>query len=212
MAARGRLITFEGGEGAGKSTQIRRLAAKLGELGIEALCVREPGGTELGEKIRRVLADTEGDSPTDRSEALLFLAARAQLVGKKLLPALERGAWVLSDRFSDSTIAYQGYGRGLPVETLERINDFACAGLRPDLTILLELPRDVALSRMRARESASGSGPDRMELAGDAFHARVADGFRRMAAAEPARFATVDASGDEETVWEAIWRHLKPLT
>lgn len=212
MATRGRFITFEGGEGVGKSTQIRRLAAKLGELGIETLCVREPGGTELGENIRRILADTEGETPSASAEALLFLSARAQLVEKKLLPALERGAWVLSDRFSDSTIAYQGHGRGLPVETLERINDFACAGLRPDKTILLEVPRDIALSRMRARERARGSGPDRMELAGEAFHARVADGFRRMAAAEPGRFAVVDASGDEEAVWEAVWRHLRPLT
>ena len=212
MATRGRFITFEGGEGVGKSTQIRRLAAQLGKLGIETLCVRVPGGTELGERIRRILADTEGEPPTGRSEALLFLAARAQLVEKKLRPALERGAWVLSDRFSDSTIAYQGYGRGLPVETLERINDFACAGLRPDMTILLEVPREVALSRMRARESARGVGPDRMELAGDAFHARVVEGFRRLAAAEPGRFATIDASGDEEAVWEAIWRHLRPLT
>ena len=212
MAVRGKFITFEGGEGAGKSTQIRRLAAELEKRGIEVLCVREPGGTELGERIRRILADTEGEPPTARPEALLFLAARAQLVEKKLLPALERGAWVLSVRFSDSTIAYQGYGRGLPVETLERINDFACAGLKPDVTILLELPRDIALSRMRSRESASGSGPDRMELAGNAFHARVAEGFRRLAEAEPGRFARIDASGDEDAVWERVWKHLKPLT
>lgn len=212
MAARGRFITFEGGEGAGKSTQIGRLCERLESLGIEVVQVREPGGTALGEEMRRILADTKGDSPTDRAEALLFLAARAQLVEKMLLPALERGAWVVSDRFSDSTIAYQGYGRGLDVEALERMNAFACAGLRPDVTLFLDLPRDVAVSRMRAREIAAGGGPDRIESAGDEFHARVAEGFRRMAAAEPGRFATIDASGGEEAVWEAIWKRLKPLT
>lgn len=212
MAARGRFITFEGGEGAGKSTQIGRLCERLESLGIEVVQVREPGGTALGEEMRRILADTKGDSPTDRAEALLFLAARAQLVEKKLLPALERGAWVVSDRFSDSTIAYQGYGRGLDVETLARMNDFACSGLKPDITLFLDLPRDVAVSRMRAREIAAGGGPDRIERAGDEFHARVSEGFRRMAAADPGRFAAIDASGDEEAVWEAIWKRLKPLT
>ena len=130
----GRFITFEGGEGCGKSTQLVRLAAALEERGLKVLLTREPCGTRLSELIRTLLKDEAEDPPVDRAELLLFLAARAQLVRNVIAPALEAGTWVISDRFSDSTIAYQGYGRGLPVDFVRLANDFACEGLRPDLT------------------------------------------------------------------------------
>ena len=129
---RGKFITFEGGEGCGKSTQIRRLKEALEKGGIDVLLTREPGGTWLSEEIRHLIKDQTTDAPCDRSELLLFLAARAQLVRNVIRPALESGKWVLSDRFSDSTLAYQGYGRGLPLDDLRRMNEFACEGLKPD--------------------------------------------------------------------------------
>ena len=134
---RGKFITLEGGEGCGKSTQARRLKAALEADGREVLLVREPGGTGLGETIRPILKDSSGDPPCDRSELLLFLAARAQLVRNVLKPALEAGVWVVSDRFGDSTYAYQGCGRGLPLDFVEAADSFARDGLKPDLTILL---------------------------------------------------------------------------
>lgn len=197
---RGKFITFEGGEGCGKSTQIARLAAFLREKGLEVVVTREPGGTRLAELIRGLLKDEQRDPPTARSELLLFLAARAQLVERVIAPALAAGAWVLSDRFSDSTFAYQGYGRGLPLETLRLINAFACEGLTPDLTVLLEVDPAVAAARMRRREAATRTQADRIECAGDAFHARLRAGFRAMAAAEPERIRIVDANGTPDEV------------
>ena len=207
--SRGRFITFEGGEGCGKSTQVKLLKSSLEALGVEVLLTREPGGTYLAEEIRRLLKDQEEDAPCDRAELLLFLAARAQLVRNVIEPALAAGKWVISDRFSDSTLAYQGYGRGLDLAFIRAANDFACAALKPDLTFLLETSPAVAAARMRGRESASGVAADRIERAGDEFHARLAEGFRRLAAAEPERIVTVDASGDIETVRETIWKSLK---
>ncbi|MBO7483273.1 MAG: dTMP kinase [Kiritimatiellae bacterium] len=192
---RGRFITFEGGEGCGKSTQVRRLAARLERAGVEAVLTREPGGTRLAELIRSLLKDEQDDPPCDRSELLLFLAARAQLVRNVIRPALDAGRWVLSDRFSDSTFAYQGYGRGLPIDFLRLANDFACDGLRPDRTILLDVPPETARERMRARERATSVAADRIERAGDGFHARLRAGFLEMAAREPERIVTIDASG-----------------
>ena len=208
---RGRFITFEGGEGCGKSTQIRRLESFLKEKGVEVLVTREPGGTRLAELIRGLLKDEKDDPPCDRAELLLFLAARAQLVKNVILPALESGVWVLSDRFSDSTFAYQGYGRGLDLEILKIANDFACDSLKPDLTLLLDVPAEVAASRMRKRERETNTSADRIELAGDEFHLRLREGFRALAAAEPERIITVDASGTPDEVWEAVCRSLKHL-
>lgn len=207
---RGKFITFEGGEGCGKSTQIARLAAFLREKGLEVVVTREPGGTRLAELIRGLLKDERRDPPTARSELLLFLAARAQLVETVIAPALAAGAWVLSDRFSDSTFAYQGYGRGLPLETLRLINAFACEGLTPDLTVLLEVDPAVAAARMRRREAATRTTADRIECAGDAFHARLRAGFRELAADEPARIKVIDANGTPDEVWGAIARLLTP--
>jgi dTMP kinase len=209
--ARGRFITFEGGEGCGKSTQVRRLAAALESAGIEVVLTREPGGTRLAELVRGLLKDEREDPPCDRSELLLFLAARAQLVKNVIRPALAAGKWVVSDRFSDSTFAYQGYGRGLPLDVIRLANDFACDGLKPDLTLLLDVDAATAARRMRGREAATATTADRIEQAGDAFHARLAQGFQELAAAEPDRIKRIDASGTPDDVEGRIWTLLRPL-
>lgn len=209
--ARGRFITFEGGEGCGKSTQVRRLAAALEAAGVEVVLTREPGGTRLAELVRGLLKDEREDPPCDRSELLLFLAARAQLVKNVIRPALAAGKWVVSDRFSDSTFAYQGYGRGLPLDVIRLANDFACDGLKPDLTLLLDVDAATAARRMRGREAATATTADRIEQAGDAFHARLAQGFQELAAAEPDRIKRIDASGSPDDVEGRIWTLLRPL-
>ena len=209
--ARGRFISFEGGEGCGKSTQARRLAAALEEKGFDVILTREPGGTPLAEQVRRLLKDEEGDPPCDRAELLLFLAARAQLVKNVIRPAIEAGKWVVSDRFSDSTFAYQGYGRGLPLDVLRIANDFACDGLEPDMTLLLDVPQDVAESRMRSREAQTNTTSDRIERAGAEFHARLREGFDRLAASEPHRIIRIDASGSPDDVWDRVWNSLKHM-
>ena len=204
MTERGRFITFEGGEGCGKSTQVKRLAAALEKKGVKVILTREPGGTRLAEMIRTLLKDETEDPPVDRAELLLFLAARAQLVRKVIRPALESGTWVLSDRFSDSTVAYQGYGRGLPVDFVTSANDFACEGLSPDLTLLLDVDPSVASQRMRGREAATNTSADRIERAGDEFHARLRKGFLDLAAANAPRIAKIDASGTPDEVARAV--------
>ena len=209
--SKGKFITFEGGEGCGKSTQVKRLREALENSGVEVLLTREPGGTVLSEEIRRLIKDQDDDPPCDRSELLLFLAARAQLVRNVIVPALESGKWVISDRFSDSTKAYQGYGRGLPLDVISTVNEFACDGLRPDLTILLDVAPETAHARMRGRENATGTSADRIERAGDEFHARLRAGFAELAAAEPERIKVVDANGGVEEVWDRVWNLTKPL-
>ena len=205
---RGKFITFEGGEGCGKSTQVRRLMAALERKGISVLLTREPGGTLLAEQIRSLLKDETEDPPCDRAELLLFLAARAQLVKNMIRPALEAGTWVISDRFSDSTLAYQGYGRGLSLDVIRAANDFACEGLKPDRTILLDVDPVTSRARMRGREASTNTKADRIERAGDDFHARLRKGFLELAAAEPSRIVTIDASGTEDDVWERVWKSL----
>lgn len=207
MAGKGRFITFEGPEGCGKSTQIQRLSARLGTLGIKAVATREPGGTPLGECIRGMLQhDTAGESPCDRAETLLFCASRAQLVRNVVAPALARGEWVLSDRFTDSTVAYQGYGRGLPVDELAAMNEFATGGLHPDVTLVLDITAEEGMRRMAERCAALGEDPDRFEREAVDFHRRMRDGFLALAAADPARCVVIDASGDPDSVEAAIWR------
>lgn len=208
---KGKFITFEGGEGCGKSTQIRRLAKRLEALGKEVVLTREPGGTILSEKIRTLIKDQLEEAPVDKCELLLFLAARAQLVEKTIRPALEAGKWVLSDRFSDSTKAYQGYGRGMDLGTIETVNGFACGGLQPDLTVYLEVPDEVARARMRARESATSTVADRIERAGEEFHARLKAGFEALMAAEPERIRKVAAAGSIEETEEAVWKLIAPI-
>ena len=211
MAAAGRFITFEGGEGCGKSTQIRLLAGRLRAAGREVLLTREPGGTGLAEKIRALVREESDDPPNSRAETLLFLASRAQVVEGVIRPALESGTWVLCDRFADLTFAYQGYGRGLDLDELRRINSFATGGLAPDRTILLNVSPEVSAKRMRAREAATNTGADRMEKAGDDFHSRLRRGFLELAAAEPERFSVIQADGGVEEVGEAVWNSIQPM-
>ena len=208
---RGRFITFEGGEGCGKSTQIRRLAAALAAAGKKVVTTREPGGTRIGEQVRALLKDEREDPPCARGELLLFLSARAQLVEKVIRPALAAGDWVLSDRFSDSTIAYQGYGRGLDLDGLATPDAVGCDGLSPDITFLLDVDPATSRMRMRQREAATNTVPDRIEAAGEEFHRRLARGFRELAAAEPGRIVTIDGSGTVEEVGDRVWMSIKPL-
>jgi dTMP kinase len=209
--AAGRFITFEGGEGCGKSTQIRLLADRLRAAGKEVLLTREPGGTALAEKIRSLVREESDDPPNSRAETLLFIASRAQVVENVIRPALASGTWVLCDRFADSTFAYQGYGRGLDLDELKRINSFATGGLEPDMTILLNVSPEVSAKRMRAREAATNTDADRMEKAGDSFHSRLRQGFLELAAAEPDRFAVIQADGSVEEVEEAVWNSIQPM-
>ena len=206
---RGKFITFEGGEGCGKSTQVKRLKEALEREGVEVILTREPGGTWLSEEIRHLIKDQTTDAPCDRSELLLFLAARAQLVKNVIRPALEAGKWVVSDRFSDSTLAYQGYGRGLPLEILRETNDFACEGLRPDLTLLLDVTPETAEARMREREATTNTAADRIEKAGRDFHARLRAGFAELAKSESERIVTIDANGSPDEVWESVWKSMR---
>ncbi len=210
MAA-GRFITFEGGEGCGKTTQIRILAERLRAAGKDVLLTREPGGTELAEKIRALVREESSDPPNSRAETLLFLASRAQVVESVIRPALAAGTWVLCDRFADSTFAYQGYGRGLDLDEIKRINFFATGGIVPDRTVLLDVSPEVSAKRMRAREAATNTDADRMEKAGDGFHVRLKNGFIELAAAEPARFAVIPADGSVEEVGEAVWNSVQPM-
>jgi dTMP kinase len=200
-SARGRFVTFEGPEGAGKTTQADLLRAAVEATARDVLLVREPGGTQVGEVIRGMLLDVgaAGAPVSPRVDALLFNAARAQLVEERIRPALERGTTVICGRFADSTLAYQGYGMGLPLDDLRALERFATGGIRPDLTILLDLPVTVGLARKRGEERT------RFETAFDVgFHDRVRQGFLALAAAEPERFVTLDATADPADVFGAI--------
>jgi dTMP kinase len=189
---RGRLIAFEGGEATGKSTQARLLAETLG-----ARLTREPGGTDIGRRIRAVVLAPDLPALDARAEALLMAADRAQHVAEVVEPALADGADVVSDRFSGSTLAYQGFGRGLDVDEVRRLSTWAAGGLEPDVVVLLDVPLEVAAGRR------TGAG-DRMEAEGAAFHARVADGYRNLAAAEPERWVVVDGTGSPDEVAERV--------
>lgn len=206
----GRFITFEGPEGSGKSTQIRLLAEKLESLGIEVAMTREPGGTPVGESIRGILQhDAAGESPLPRAELMLFAASRAQLMGALILPALERGAWVLCDRFIDSTMAYQGFARGMDIDTLDRINDFAIGGRKPDLTVVLDLDVECGFLRLRQRYRDEDGAHDRFEREAIEFHQRVRDGYRRLAKREPGRIHLLDSDRPIEVVASEVWMLVK---
>jgi dTMP kinase len=196
--SRGRFITFEGGEGGGKSTQARRLAAHLSEQGVPVLLTREPGGSAGAEKIRGLLLDGQGFDPL--AEAMLLFAARREHVVATIRPALDAGLWVISDRFADSTRAYQCHGLGMPGEAYRRLADLALEGLSPDLTLILDIAPDVGMARANAR----GVAADRYERLDAGFHARVRAGFLSIAAAEPARCALVDAAAAADDVAGAV--------
>ena len=188
----GRFIVFEGGEACGKSTQSRRLAESL-----NAVLTREPGGTVIGGQLRSLLLDPSTEGLDQRAEALLMAADRAQHLAEVVRPALAADRHVVSDRSAYSSLAYQGYGRGLPLDEVRQISDWASVGVWPDLVVLLEVAPDVAASRL-------GSGLDRMEQLGDEFHGRVADGFRAMARAEPERWVVIDGGQSVAEVGEAV--------
>ncbi|MBC7104807.1 MAG: dTMP kinase [Firmicutes bacterium] len=197
---KGLFISIEGPDGAGKTTQAARLARALEAAGRRVVCVREPGGTGLGEEIRAILLDgSRRVAPV--AEMFLYLAARAQLVAREIRPALERGCTVVSDRYLDSTVAYQGFGRGIDLASLEAANRLATGGLVPHLTVLLDLPVEVALGRVGRR--------DRLEGEDLSFHHRVREGYLWLARRDPGRIRVVDARGTVSEVFEAVWRAVR---
>lgn len=204
----GRFIAFEGGEGAGKSTQARLLAAALKARGLTVTVTREPGGTPGAEAIRKLLLGTDGDGWLPRAEALLFAAARSDHVERLIRPAIEAGTWVICDRFVDSSRAYQGGAGGLSDAEVLDLHRIGSGGLLPDLTLLVEVSPETANARTAARD---GDAPDRIGGRDAAYHARVVAAFARFAEAEPRRFAKIDGNGDAQAVHAAILRALEPL-
>lgn len=196
----GVFITFEGVEGCGKSTQVRILGQRLHAAGVVARLLREPGGTRVGEAIREILLDPANTGLDDRAELLLYEASRAQHVAEVIEPALSAGDVVLCDRFYDSTTAYQGYARGIPLEEVEALNEAATAGLAPDLTIVIDVDPAIALGRA---VTASGSA-DRLESEDLAFHERVRDGFLAIARERPERVVVVSGEGSVEEVADRV--------
>lgn len=208
----GLFITFEGTEGSGKSTQIKRLAERLAGLGRRTRMLREPGGTPIGEEIRHTLKHSEQNhAMTAEAELLLMNASRAQLVREVIRPALAAGEVVLSDRFYHSTLAYQGYGRGLDLRSVNEIITFAVGETRPDLTLLLNVPLAVSEARRQARQAREGHVRDRIEEADRAFFERVEAGFQAIAAQEPQRVRVIDSTGTLDAVASRIWDAVGPL-
>ena len=197
----GKFITVEGGEGSGKSTQLRRLAAALGERGIAAVLTREPGGCPGAEEIRKLLVEGAPGRWQRMTEALLHYAARVEHVERTIRPALAHGDWVLSDRFADSTMAYQGYGHQLGPAAVAELHRLALGVFHPDFTLIFDLPVEQGLARARAR----GGNEDRYERMDRAFHERLRLGFLEIAKAEPARCVVIDAGGDIDTVAALVW-------
>ena len=203
----GRFITFEGIEGSGKTTQIRRTADYLTKKNIPCLVTREPGGTVLGGELRNLLLNTTSLRIAEKTELLLFGADRAQHVEEVIRPALRQGTLVLCDRFSDATVAYQGYGRGLDREIIEIINNLASPSLQPDVTFLFDLSEEIGLERVSHREILADSGvpsKDRFEREKLEFHRKVRAGYLALARAEPSRFRVIDAAREIDKVHEAV--------
>ena len=210
MSSLPHFISLEGGEAVGKSTQIERLEQRLTRLGNKVLVTREPGGTPLGESIRYLLKQApEGKGMTPQAELLLFLASRAELVRKVIMPALDQGVWVLCDRFLDSTIVYQGSARRLPLEVVERINAFAVGPCLPGLTLVLDLDPEVARERQMRRSHPPGSSTfDRMEAEPVDFFERVRQGYLDVAKAHPNRVKIVSAAGNVDETADVVWREV----
>jgi len=202
----GKFITFEGGEGAGKSTQIRRLASRLEDAGLRVVTTREPGGTPTAEAIRQFILTGRAEAMGAEGEAMLFAAARADHVARIIRPALAAGDWVLSDRFSDSTRVYQGAEGGVMPETLDALERVAIGATRPDLTIILDIPAEIGLRRVRARQAATGDGPDRFDSDQVGLHERRRQAYLALAARDPDRYAIVDAVRWESDVADEVWK------
>lgn len=206
----GRFITFEGPEGGGKTTQAKRLMARLRADGYDVLYTREPGGTPTGEAIRDILQhDKAGEPLCDETEVFLFAASRAQLVRKVIVPALERGTIVVCDRFADSTTAYQGYGRGFSVEQMLAINAFAIGDAVPDVTLLLDVTIDLGFERITGRQKELFEQADRIEREAREFHERVRNGYLELAQKWPERFRRIEASRTPDEVEGLIWEVVK---
>jgi len=205
----GRFITFEGGEGVGKSTQIRRAAAWLEAEGVEVVLTREPGGTPRAEQLRRILLERTDEPMPQTCELLLMFAARASHLANLIEPAVARGAWVLCDRFTDATYAYQGGGRGVPTADIDALVRIVHPQRQPDLTVLLDAPITIGMARAHVRNGTDG--PDRFESERAEFFERVRQNYLQRAAQESARFRVVDASGELEDVASTIRAALRPL-
>ncbi len=207
MQFKGRFITFEGPDGSGKTTQLRLLSMWLEQQGLPFVITREPGGTTIGEEIRKLLHDCAHTEMDARTEILLYSASRAQLVAEFIRPALAAGNIVLCDRYVDSTYAYQGYGRGLPLTDLQMITEFATGGLVPDLTLYLDVPAEIGLKR----RLQSGETLTRLDREAITFHQRVRKGYHSLAHADPARWRMVDATRSVEEIQSVLRRELQTL-
>ena len=208
---RGRFITFEGGEGSGKTTQSKKLFAKLDEAGIDVMWTREPGGSYGAEEIRSLLVKGESDRWASSTEALLMFAARDDHWKTWIEPALDAGTWVICDRFADSSYAYQGYGKGVSLDFLKTLYQNTVGVAQPDRTYLFDVPVDVGLKRAHARMSADQLKEDRFEGLGSSFHERVRAGFKSLANVDPDRFCTFDATQPIETLETQVWQDVQCL-
>jgi dTMP kinase len=205
---RGRFITLEGGEGAGKSTQAARLVERLTALGVEVVRTREPGGSPGAEEIRALALNGAADRWSAMTETLLMYASRSDHLERTIRPALARGAWVVCDRFADSSRAYQGAGGGVALDFIETLDAGIVGGDQPDLTLIFDLPVEVGLERALAR----GGADLRFESKGLDFHQRLRDGFLAIAAAHTERCRLIDATGEPDAVFDRVWRVVRPLT
>ncbi len=203
-------ITFEGMDGSGKTTQVKLLVERLKAAGKPVLATAEPGGTAIGEQIRRVLLDARNQDLRPNAELLLYYASRAQNVDESIRPALADGRIVVCDRFTDSTLAYQGYARGLGAETVRVLDRIACKGLAPDLTLLIDIDLETSLRRARTRNQFSGKVETRMDDQSVDFHRKVRDAYLQIAADEPKRIRVIDGSGDTSAVAARVWEAVAP--
>ena len=210
LPARGIFVSFEGIDGCGKSTQLALLASSLRSVGIEPLVAQEPGGTRIGRVIRKVLLDPANDSIDPRTELLLYFASRTQNLAEVIRPALAEGKVVLCDRFTDATVAYQGYGRGLGHKLVTQLSKIACDGERPDLTLWLDLDPETSRTRARARDARSEIDESRMEQLSLEFFAQVRRGYAAIQAAEPKRVVCIDASGPPASVARRVLDAVRP--
>jgi dTMP kinase len=210
MADPGIFITFEGMDGSGKTTQMRRLAERLRGMGRTVMETVEPGGPSISAKIRRILLDSANQELSPAAELLLYFASRAQNVDERIKPALDRGEIVLSDRFTDSSLVYQGYGRGLGAEAVASLERIACRGIKPGLTLLVDVDPDFSLARARARNAAEPHCETRMDDQSLEFHRRVYEAYHALAAADPERVKVVNGRADIDAIEREIWGIVEP--